>query len=739
MNNGMSPLAGKSGKDSSDPPAILEAGPFLLGDGSSYATGASEMSDPSLSQHALSISDHPSASARSSPPSSIGNPASKRAPGSDDAEDEQQHPKAKKFREVSESETGDVRDNEAQQLGGALHWSTNSSSSNAQMMSRFDPAHFTTEQQQAAAHRASTLQMQLPNSNLNLSGNSNNFGSNNNRSVFPSYDPHQGTMANFLNQGQQQQHQQQQQQQQQQQHYPFSQADLSAHLLRAQLARSQQAAVNAALLAQLGTARPASLDSFLGPNHPLRSLQGLGVQQQQQQQQYAPSYPANNLGSSMQGGLDMRFRSDALNAAQQSAAFTSLLAASERAQFEQEPPQDLSAFLRQHLGGSGVGVGGVAAAAASAIHNNMNDEIEGRKGFAAAAASSPPAAASQQHRPSPAGMADYVQPQPPRAPNVLELPPCQEGRLDSSMNRPCFPLSIDEDPNWLSEFHCFVRSDLVEVFRATRDDVKARNNSIAYQQVGIRCRFCAHIPPTSRAGRSSAFPSSMRQIYQSFTMMLRDHFGGCDFMPTRVQDKFMLLKDKPSQGATDSKRYWTYSASKIGMTDSSQGIVITTESRAAGLNSPPFGRTAGQAWEDDTRSCVSLVLPSDRPFVAEFLFLLLTQAQPIRLTEAECIGNRRNLRVGMPGFGCRYCCRHRRLGLSRMFPARRRTLPGKINDLYTHLRRCNVCPQNVKQELETSRQLMNSGFHADQGATRDFFNRVWVRIGHDGHTDSDDT
>lgn len=306
------------------------------------------------------------------------------------------------------------------------------------------------------------------------------------------------------------------------------------------------------------------------------------------------------------------------------------------------------------------------------------------------------------------------------------------------MNRPCFPLSIDEDPNWLSEFHCFVRSDLVEVFRATRDDVKTRNNSIAYQQVGIRCRFCAHIPPTSRAGRSSAFPSSMRQIYQSFTMMLRDHFGGCDFMPTRVQDKFMLLKDKPSQGATDSKRYWTYSASKIGMTDSSEGIVITPESRAAGLNSPPFGRTAGQPWEDDTRSYVSLVLPSDRPFVAEFLFLLLTQAQPIRLTEAECIGNRRNLRVGMPGFGCRYCCRHRRLGLSRMFPARRRTLPGKINDLYTHLRRCNVCPPNVKQELETSRQLMDSGFHADQGATRDFFNRVWVRIGHDGHADSDD-
>lgn len=213
--------------------------------------------------------------------------------------------------------------------------------------------------------------------------------------------------------------------------------------------------------------------------------------------------------------------------------------------------------------------------------------------------------------------------------------------------------------------------------------------------------------------------------------MLRDHFGNCDAMPTPIQEKFRLLKDKPAQGATDSKRYWMYSATKIGMTDSTDGIMMTVQSRIAGARSPPFGTSDGQRWDDDVFRSVPLVLPSDRTLVSEFLFVLMSQVQPIRLMEAECIGNRRSLRVGLPGFGCRYCCENRRLGLCRMFPARRRTLPGKVNDVYDHLRRCSVCPESVKNHLERTKHQMNTGFHADQGGDREFFDRVWSRLGHE--------
>ena len=319
--------------------------------------------------------------------------------------------------------------------------------------------------------------------------------------------------------------------------------------------------------------------------------------------------------------------------------------------------------------------------------------------------------------------------------SIMDLPPCEEGPIESHVSRPSFPLGIPEDPNWLSEFHCFVRSNLVEVFRAGYDDVKIRNNSISYQQVGIRCRFCASMPHGVRSGRASAFPSSLRQIYQSFTMMLRDHFVSCEAIPSSTLEEFTSLKNKPAQGATDSKRYWIYSAKKIGMIDSSDGIMINQTSRSEGMDLPSFGTVSGQNWEDDAFRGVSLVRPGDSELVAEFLLVLLSQVQPIRLTEAECIGNRRSLRVGLPGFGCRFCCEQKRLGLCRMFPARRRTLPNKVNDLYDHLRRCSLCPQSVKDSLESSKRRLSTSFQSDQAGDREFFDRVWSRLGHVGGSD----
>jgi hypothetical protein len=310
------------------------------------------------------------------------------------------------------------------------------------------------------------------------------------------------------------------------------------------------------------------------------------------------------------------------------------------------------------------------------------------------------------------------------------LPPCDEGLVPAYSQRPKHPLGIDEDHNWLSEFHCFVRSELVEVFRASREDCKARNNSIAYHQVGIRCRFCAHISPTARAGRSSAFPSSLRQLYQSFTMMLRDHFGKCDMMPSRVRKDFLALKDKPSQGATDSKRFWIYSGMKVGMADSANGIAVTENTIATWAKVPPFGTSPDQQWADDSMRSVPLVTPEDRSLVPEFLHALLSNVQLVRLTEAERIGNRRSLQAGLPGFGCRYCCEHRRLGLCRVFPARRRTLPGKITDLHDHIRRCTVCPTEVKEHIEHLHKQMQREGATDQEEEKEFFDRIWARLGH---------
>ena len=54
------------------------------------------------------------------------------------------------------------------------------------------------------------------------------------------------------------------------------------------------------------------------------------------------------------------------------------------------------------------------------------------------------------------------------------------------------PLAIDEDPNWLSEYLCFVRLELVELFEATHG--YGTTKKITNGQVSLRCRFCAKLP-----------------------------------------------------------------------------------------------------------------------------------------------------------------------------------------------------------------------------------------------------
>lgn len=147
-------------------------------------------------------------------------------------------------------------------------------------------------------------------------------------------------------------------------------------------------------------------------------------------------------------------------------------------------------------------------------------------------------------------------------------------KLAPYYQRRIVPLSTEDDENWLSEFLCFVRSHCAEVFVATNEDVASRMNSkkVLLDQVGVRCRFCAHLPHRERAGRSSSFPSSLSRIYQSLTMMLRDHFTKCPAMPDHIKHRYMCLKANASQGATDSKRYWVESAKSLGLIDTNEGI-----------------------------------------------------------------------------------------------------------------------------------------------------------------------
>lgn len=312
------------------------------------------------------------------------------------------------------------------------------------------------------------------------------------------------------------------------------------------------------------------------------------------------------------------------------------------------------------------------------------------------------------------------------------LPPVEEGNTPHYSQRVIVPLGMEEDANWLSERQCFIRSELLEVVRASHEEVLVRSSSksIAYQQVGIRCRYCAHLQAGSRAIRASAFPSSIRQMYQSFTMMVRDHFSNCVGVPPDKKQRFLKLKGLTSPSSSLSRQYWTFAAKKLGMRDSEYGIMINEETQAEASKIPPFGTSAEETAAIQAAKVEVMVEDRDQNSVSPYLFFLMSQAQIVKLLPSERVGKRKDAAVGLPGFGCTHCAKAGRLGFCRMFPLNKRSLPDKVNDLYNHMVRCPMCPRMTQRLIEGRRTEQETNrIFAERD--RDFIDRIWVKLGRD--------
>jgi hypothetical protein len=310
------------------------------------------------------------------------------------------------------------------------------------------------------------------------------------------------------------------------------------------------------------------------------------------------------------------------------------------------------------------------------------------------------------------------------------------------------PLGIDEDHNWLSPYHCYVRSELAEVFVATEADCKGRSHVVRPGQVGIRCRYCAQVDVSSRICRAAAYPSSLQQVYQSFNMMLRDHFQSCPYIPEAVQQHISVLREKPTHGAPETKNYWVYSAMKLGLKHcvKNKGIVRTDEAIAEATTMAPFG-----SLEDDMPNTIDTSLNKDNrdkqdftqieaiPFqnlpdvktpATDYLMALLDHVQLVSMTSIECMANRRYFTVGTTGLACRYCCLAGRRGLCRVFPGRRRVLLTRLQDLHDHFMRCSLFPSHQRENLGVLRtHSISKGDLVDSCSTRRMMDTLWTWMG----------
>lgn len=201
--------------------------------------------------------------------------------------------------------------------------------------------------------------------------------------------------------------------------------------------------------------------------------------------------------------------------------------------------------------------------------------------------------------------------------NPLSAPPLivsnqdQEIRCSSitdtdSADLTSFSLSMPDDKLYLSERQTFVRQNLIEVFCASEEDVRARHKrgsqKLVVGQVGIRCIFCnlkkgesqsadtslsrkrssSGSDTTNKRGsgsRNISFPSSVSRLYQACADMERFHLQQCQEIPHFLQEKYKVLRPTRKRSTESPQSYWINSAKRILEDTPDQGIRVLSGSK----------------------------------------------------------------------------------------------------------------------------------------------------------------
>jgi hypothetical protein len=141
--------------------------------------------------------------------------------------------------------------------------------------------------------------------------------------------------------------------------------------------------------------------------------------------------------------------------------------------------------------------------------------------------------------------------------------------------RPPIRLYLSCNPDYLSPYQCLIRKH-IELFEATDREIhsriKGRNKPIVLGQVGIRCCFCSHIPPSERAKGGMYFPSNLVGIYQAAQILSQQHLmESCQFIHPELRQQFMALRNEKSL-ATSGKEYWAKTAQVLGVYEDQFGL-----------------------------------------------------------------------------------------------------------------------------------------------------------------------
>jgi len=144
-------------------------------------------------------------------------------------------------------------------------------------------------------------------------------------------------------------------------------------------------------------------------------------------------------------------------------------------------------------------------------------------------------------------------------------------------------LALPNDEAKLNSLHCFLRSELLEIFVVERSSSKTPSHSpgSSVGRVGLRCVFCAmarkrtakcdhDLNSSANLHRDEApmavfYPKSIAEIYRLVTSWQRCHLRKCRNLPPNIRSEWTRLRENDkSRGKT---HYWITSAKEIGLVD----------------------------------------------------------------------------------------------------------------------------------------------------------------------------
>ena len=172
-------------------------------------------------------------------------------------------------------------------------------------------------------------------------------------------------------------------------------------------------------------------------------------------------------------------------------------------------------------------------------------------------------------------------------------PPPQDEKIEARLETPTLEslpdepfslpsrLSVPEDESKLNSMHCFLRSELLELFVVetskshkvnldpSLSDSQGYKVGSASGRVGLRCVHCAQARLRNAGSEGEApmavfYPKSISELYRLVTSWQRVHLRKCRNLPPSVRERYEETRQDKSRGKT---QWWVTSAGQIGLVD----------------------------------------------------------------------------------------------------------------------------------------------------------------------------